>query len=110
MLTRGFEVDGTRVPLIGPQGIFKPAILPELPLSLTTVPVLEGRDRPYADELRPDGLLAVRVQTVAHHPHQLHTSNPLRLRDRGLWRAALERRVVRRASRLIGRTSSTLEV
>jgi putative restriction endonuclease len=31
VLTAGFEVEGTRVPLIGPQGIFKPAILPELP-------------------------------------------------------------------------------
>jgi putative restriction endonuclease len=62
MLARGFEVDGTRVPLIGPQGIFKPAILPELPLSLTTVPVVEGRNRPYADELRPDGLLGYRYR------------------------------------------------
>jgi len=45
VLAEGFEVDGTRVPLIGPQGIFKPAILPELPLSITTVPVVEGKAR-----------------------------------------------------------------
>ncbi len=31
-----FELDGRRVPLVGPQGIFKPAIC-ELPLSITTV-------------------------------------------------------------------------
>ena len=37
VLERGFDFEGTRVPLIGPQGIFKPAILPELPLSITTV-------------------------------------------------------------------------
>lgn len=29
-LLTGFTFDGTRVPLVGPQGIFKPAILPEM--------------------------------------------------------------------------------
>ena len=28
VLLQGFEFDGRRVPLLGPQGIFKPAILP----------------------------------------------------------------------------------
>ncbi len=55
-LATGFEFEGTRVPLIGPQGIFKPAILPEMPLSITTVPVVEGRERPYEDDLGSDGL------------------------------------------------------
>jgi putative restriction endonuclease len=32
VLKRGFTFDGQRVPLIGPQGIFKPAVLPEMPL------------------------------------------------------------------------------
>jgi len=54
-LAAGFELEGMRVPLIGPQGIFKPAILPEMPLSITTVPVVEGRERPYEDDLGPDG-------------------------------------------------------
>ena len=61
-LAAGFEFEGHRVPLIGPQGIFKPAILPEMPLSITTVPVVEGRDRPYDDELGPEGLLRYRYR------------------------------------------------
>ena len=61
MLATGFSFEGTRVPLIGPQGIFKPAIL-EMPLTITTVPVVEGRDRPYEDELGPDGLLRYRYR------------------------------------------------
>jgi putative restriction endonuclease len=31
VLERGFDFEGQRVPLIGPQGIFKPAILPSFP-------------------------------------------------------------------------------
>ena len=50
------------VPLLGPQGIFKPRILPDVPLSITTVPIIEGRDRPYADELSPDNLLTYRYR------------------------------------------------
>ena len=37
LLQEGFSWEGHRVPLMGPQGIFKPAILPEIPLSVTTV-------------------------------------------------------------------------
>jgi putative restriction endonuclease len=37
VLAQGFELDGRRVPLLGPQGIFKPAVC-EAPLSVTTVP------------------------------------------------------------------------
>jgi putative restriction endonuclease len=50
------------VPLVGPQGIFKPAILPEFPLSLTTAPVVEGKDRPYDDEWTTDGLIKYRYR------------------------------------------------
>jgi len=46
VLERGFDFEGVRVPLIGPQGIFKPAILPELPLTITTAPSVEHRERP----------------------------------------------------------------
>ena len=35
LLAKGFEFDGRRVPLLSPQGIFKPAILPEMPLTIT---------------------------------------------------------------------------
>jgi len=37
------------------QGIFKPAVL-DLPLSLTTVPVVPGKERPYDDGVTEDGI------------------------------------------------------
>jgi putative restriction endonuclease len=36
-LARGFDLDGVRVPLLGPQGIFSPAGF-RIPLSITTIP------------------------------------------------------------------------
>src|SRR3989454_12857750 len=62
LLERGFEFDGRRVPLIGPQGIFKPAILPEIPLTITTVPAVEGQARPYDDKIGEGGLLEYRYR------------------------------------------------
>lgn len=62
VLAQGFDFDGQRVPLIGPQGIFKPAALPEIPLTITTVPIIEGEPRPYDDEVGPDGLLRYRYR------------------------------------------------
>jgi len=56
VLSRGFRFQGRRVPLLGPQGIFKPAILPELPLSITTAPRKAGCERPYEDSFGPEGL------------------------------------------------------
>jgi hypothetical protein len=44
LLAAGFQFHDTRVPLLGPQGIFKPAIL-GLPISITTVPIVGGKDR-----------------------------------------------------------------
>jgi putative restriction endonuclease len=57
ILAAGFDFNGKRVPLLGPQGIFKPAVLSEIPISITTVPVVEGRPRPYEDKTGPDGLI-----------------------------------------------------
>ena len=62
ILSRGFVHDGKRVPLIGPQGIFKPAILPQMPLSVATAPVREGEPRPYDDGLDDQGLLNYRYR------------------------------------------------
>ena len=59
---RGFDVDGQRVPLIGPQGIFKPAVLPEMPLSVATGPEVEGRRRPYDDGVDEAGILNYRYR------------------------------------------------
>lgn len=62
LLERGFDFEGRRVPLIGPQGIFKPALLAEMPISITTVPVKEGEARPYDDGVGPDGFLRYRYR------------------------------------------------
>lgn len=46
-LTRGFELDGVRIPLLGPQGIWSPAGF-RVPLSIATIP-----SGPYADHVDP---------------------------------------------------------
>ena len=56
LLAQGFEYRGHRVPLLGPQGIFKPAVM-EVPLSITTSP-----NGPYDDGLGPDGYLSYRYR------------------------------------------------
>ena len=56
-LAEGFTFRGTRVPLVGPQGIFKPRVLPAMPLSITTTP-----RSPYEDSFGADGLLAYRYR------------------------------------------------
>ena len=56
VLLQGFELDGQRVPLIGPQGIFKPRLM-QVPLSITTSP--KG---PYDDAVGPDNLLRYRYR------------------------------------------------
>jgi putative restriction endonuclease len=52
ILAQGFTFQGQRVPLVGPQGIFKPAVCPEIPLTITTT--VRG---PYRDHFGIDGLL-----------------------------------------------------
>ena len=61
VLSRGFEYAGRRVPLVGPQGIFTPAIL-RLPLTITTTPPVHGKQRPYDDQMGGDGLLRYRYR------------------------------------------------
>lgn len=56
ILVRGFELGGVRVPLLGPQGIFKPGVL-DVPLSITTAP-----NGPYDDAFGRDGLLRYRYR------------------------------------------------
>jgi putative restriction endonuclease len=55
LLLRGFEFQGTRVPLVSQQGIFKPAVLDAIPLSIRTAPVTSEKTRPYDDAF--DGTL-----------------------------------------------------
>src|SRR6187402_38213 len=62
LLADGFVFEGRRVPLLGPQGIFKPALC-QMPLSITTSP-----NSPYADSWSPDNRLryAYRGTDPAH--------------------------------------------
>lgn len=50
LLARGFDHEGMRIPLVAPQGIFKPQAM-QLPLSITTV-----ADGPYSDSFGPSVL------------------------------------------------------
>ena len=43
-------------------GIFKPAILPEVPLTIRTAPEEERRVRAYADEMDSEGRLRYRYR------------------------------------------------
>ena len=53
LLLEGFELDGQRISLISPaQGIFKPRVLAEIPLSITTT-----SKGPYNDGMGPDNLI-----------------------------------------------------
>jgi len=67
VLSAGFEFEGRRVPLIGPQGIFKPAVL-DLPLSITTAPRVEGRAPAYDDEFGYGGVVYRYRGTDVDHP------------------------------------------
>lgn len=57
LLAGGFPLDGARVPLLSPQGIFKPRVLREAPLSITTAP-----NGPYDDAFGPNDLLRYRYR------------------------------------------------
>ncbi len=70
ILERGFIHEGQRVPLIGPQGIFKPRLFRQIPLSITTVPVVEGEPPPYDDAVGPDGLLRYRYRGTDPNHHE----------------------------------------
>jgi len=62
VLHAGFDFEGRRVPLVSQQGIFKPAVLPAVPLSIRTAPIIGGHTPPYEDEVTPDGLLRYRYR------------------------------------------------
>lgn len=63
LLEKGFVFEENRVPLLGPQGIFKPRIL-NLPISITSSP-----SNPYKDAFGEDGLLSYRYRGIdPNHP------------------------------------------
>lgn len=53
VLAKGFEFDGVRVPLISRQGIFKPKVLPDMPLTIKTVAPKDGRPPPTMTGFAP---------------------------------------------------------
>lgn len=55
-LRQGIEFRGKRVPLLGPQGIFKPQLL-DIPISITTSP-----NSPYDDSFTKDNLVRYRYR------------------------------------------------
>jgi putative restriction endonuclease len=65
LLRKGFQYEGERVPLMGPQGIFKPKVLPEIPLSITTAP-----DGPYDDSFDDQGWLRYRYRGTDPYHHE----------------------------------------
>ena len=75
LLAGGFEFDGHRIHMIGPQGIFKPRML-AVPLSITTSP-----KRPYDDAFGPDYLqYRYRKEGPSHRDNAgLRTAMALRL-------------------------------
>lgn len=58
LLAEGFEFHGNRIPLISPQGIFKPANM-QLPLTITTAP-----NGPYEDTFSIQGLLLYKYRST----------------------------------------------
>jgi putative restriction endonuclease len=77
VLQQGFIFEGNRVPLVSPQGIFRPAILREVPLSITTAP-----NGPYNDTFSNDNFLHYRYRgTDPKHPDNrgLRTAMQLRI-------------------------------
>jgi putative restriction endonuclease len=71
VLSEGFTYQGQRVPLIGPQGIFKPKVLSQpIPLSITTAPRKPGKERPYEDSVRGDGLIEYKYRGTDPDHHE----------------------------------------
>lgn len=77
LLLRGFEFEGRRVGLMSPaQGIFKPAVLLECPLSITTAP-----NGPYRDGFLDDHYLLYRYRgTDPEHPDNRGLRRAMELR------------------------------
>lgn len=59
VLSKGFEWNGYRVPLISRQGIFKPKVIPKIPLTINTSP-----NSPYGDSFADEHRLLYRYRGV----------------------------------------------
>jgi putative restriction endonuclease len=67
------------VKLVGPQGIFKPKILADYPLSITTVAPKPGQQRPYDDGFQADGTVIYKYRgTDPRHPDNMRLRRAMR--------------------------------
>ncbi len=67
LLAYGFFDQGRRIPLLSRQGIFKPSVLAEIPLSITTTTA-----GPYRDRMSPEGLMIYSYRgTDPRHPENV---------------------------------------
>lgn len=67
ILADGFILDDQRIPLISVQGIFKPKVLPETPISITTT-----AKSPYKDRMSPEGYIIYSYRgTNPQHPDNI---------------------------------------
>jgi len=69
VLKQGFELRGSRIYFMGPQGIFKPAIL-RMPLSIRTTPDDRRRPRPYEDAVGEGGVIHYKYRDTAPSHHE----------------------------------------
>jgi len=77
LLEKGFYFQGERIPLVSPQGIFKPKSFKSIPLTITTTP-----HGPYKDTMSSDGLLL----------YKYRGTNPDHRDNRGL-REAMQKQI-----------------
>jgi putative restriction endonuclease len=70
-----FVFRGERVPLVSMQGIFKPAVLADIPLTIRTAPEEDDKPRPYDDAMDSAGRLLYRYRgTDPRHPENVGLS------------------------------------
>ncbi len=64
-IKNGFVYQGNPVPLMGPQGIFKPKVLRYYPISITTSP-----NSPYADKISENSTISYKYRGDNPHFHE----------------------------------------
>lgn len=64
-LKTGFIYNGNPIPLIGPQGIFKPQVIKYFPISITTSP-----NSPYSDRISEDSTIKYKYRGTDPHFHE----------------------------------------
>ena len=73
ILSNGLQINGERVPLIGPQGIFKPKVISYYPISVTTSP-----NSPYQDKIAGNVLHYKYRGTNPKHPDNVRLKEAMK--------------------------------